>query len=111
MRPYDEPPTETVKASDARSHWSSVLDRVRRGEVRIVVERSGAPVAVLISPADLSRLLRVEAEWDAPFQALDETRSAFADVPPGELDNEVAAAVREAREQLRAEAVRGDGLC
>ena len=51
----------------------------------------------------LARLSRLEAEWDAPFKALDRTREAFRDVPADELEREIPKAVEEARAQLRAE--------
>ena len=103
MREREEPMTQTIKASEARSQWSSLLSRVYRREARVVVEKGGIPVAALISPDDLARLNRLEAEWDAPFQALDRTREAFRDVSAEELEREVPKAVEEARAQLRAE--------
>jgi prevent-host-death family protein len=95
--------TETIRASEAHAQWSQLLNRVSRRQVRMIVEKDGIPVAALISTADLERLARLEAEWDAPFRAIDQTRAAFSDVPDEELEREVAKAVTEARAELRAE--------
>ena len=64
---------------------------------------AGIPVAAIISPDDWERFQRFEAEWDAPFAALDRTRDAFKDVPEEELERQVRQGVTEARAQLRAE--------
>lgn len=44
------PPTETVmKLTDTKQQLSQIINRVARGETRVVVEKSGLPVAVIIS--------------------------------------------------------------
>jgi prevent-host-death family protein len=103
MREREQPKTQTMTVSEARSQWSQLLSRVFRRQARVVVEKSGIPVAAIISPEDLARFNRLEAEWDEPFKALDRTREAFRDIPAGELEREVPKAVEEARTQLRAE--------
>jgi prevent-host-death family protein len=57
-----EPMTKTIKASEARQQFSKVLNEVFRGESRVVVEKSGIPVAAIISASDFKRLARLEAE-------------------------------------------------
>ena len=44
---------ETVGAYEAKTHLSKLLDQVSRGE-RILIERHGAPLAIL-QPADASK--------------------------------------------------------
>lgn len=41
---------------DVRDHFSEVVDRVELHHERVTVTRNGRPVAVLISPEDLSAL-------------------------------------------------------
>lgn len=41
---------------DVRNHFSDVVDRVELHHERVTVTRNGRPVAVLISPEDLSAL-------------------------------------------------------
>ncbi len=55
-----EPMTQTINASDARQHWSELLNKVFRKETRVIIEKSGIPVAAIISAEDLERLNRFE---------------------------------------------------
>ncbi len=83
-----QPMTQTMKASDARQHFASVLNRVFRKETRVVVEKSGIPVAAIVSADDLKRLDRLERERAERFGVIDEIRSAFAGVPDEEIERE-----------------------
>ncbi len=96
-----EPMTQTMNASEARQRWSATLNRVFRREARVVVEKSGIPVAAIVSMDDLERLKWLEEAREAQFQALDDARAAFRDVPDEELEAEVRAALGRAREELR----------
>jgi len=72
-------------------------------EARIIIEKSGIPVAAIVSTADVERLERLERERLADFSIIDEIQQAFGDVPDQELEQEVARAVREARGAIRAD--------
>lgn len=98
-----EPMTKTMKASEARQQWSTLINQVFRRETRVLVEKSGIPVAAIISASDLELLKRMEAQRAERFKALDETREAFKDVPDAELEQEVARAVTETRRKRREE--------
>ncbi len=93
----------TVTASAARRQWSELVNAAAGGEARIVVEKSGAPVAALISFRDLEWLRFYERKREEDFKAIDHIRAAFADVPDDELEREVEKAVAEARAELRRE--------
>ena len=93
--------TQTIKASDVRQQWSEVLNKVFRKETQVIVEKSGIPVAAIISTEDLARLHRLEAQRQKDFAILDEMRDAFKDVPPDELEREVANAVASVRQEHR----------
>ena len=97
------PTTQTMKASDARQQFSDVLNRVYRHETRVVVERSGIPVAAIVSAEDLARLDHYDQERAARFAGLSRISEAFADVPVEELEREVERAVAETRARARAE--------
>lgn len=103
MRERDVPTTQTLKASEVRSQWSRLLTQVARRQARVLVEKSGIPVAAIIAPEDLARLTRLEAERAARFAVIDQIRDAFKDTPDAELEREIPKAVAEARAQLRAE--------
>lgn len=49
-----------LSATEVRASWSSTAARVAQQQVRVIVERYGMPEAVIISPMDFRRLLRVE---------------------------------------------------
>lgn len=47
--------TQTIPVSQARQKFGELINRVYRQQVRIIVEKSGIPVAALVSLADLER--------------------------------------------------------
>ncbi len=100
-----EPVTRTIKSSEARQQWSQLLNRVFRQGTRVIVEKSGIPVAAIISATDLERLTELEAQRAERFKALDATRKAFERVPDEELEAEVVRAVAAARRPRRKERV------
>jgi prevent-host-death family protein len=93
--------TKTIKASVAGQQFSQLLNDVFRGENRVVVEKSGIPVAVIISAEGFKRLTLLEAERNKDFAILDELRDAFKDVPAEEIEREVARALSEVRKENR----------
>lgn len=96
--------TQSLPLSDVTSQLSSVVDRVARGQSRVIVERDGIPVAAFISVQDLARLEQFERERSERFRILDEIGAAFADVSADELEAEVARALEEVRSHRRGEA-------
>jgi prevent-host-death family protein len=91
-----------MSASETRQHFSEVVNRVYRGEERILIERSGIPVAAVVSARDLERLEEYERQRDDAFKIIDTFREAFKDVPAEEIEREAARSVAEARDELRA---------
>ncbi len=89
--------TQTMKASDVRQQWSQTLNKVFRKETRVVVEKSGIPVAAIVSAEDLAWLQELDARRDELFRAIDETQAAFADVPEEELEQEIRKAIANVR--------------
>jgi len=53
-------PTVTVTVADAKNHFSDLLRRAEYGGERVIVERHGKPVAVIVSTDDLKRLESLE---------------------------------------------------
>jgi len=93
--------TKTIKASVARQQFSKVLTDVYRTENRVLVEKSGIPVAAIIPAKDLQRLTQLEAERNNDFAILDEMREAFKDIPAEEIEREVAKAISQVRKENR----------
>jgi PHD/YefM family antitoxin component YafN of YafNO toxin-antitoxin module len=102
MREID-PTTQAMTVGDAQENWSQVIGAVSRRQKRVLLENEGVPVAALVSPEDLERLRRYDAEREAAFGVLDRIADAFADVPADELEREVERAISEARADLRRE--------
>jgi prevent-host-death family protein len=94
---WREPVTETINVTEARRGWSRLLDRVFKREARVIVEKSGIPVAAIISIQEYEFFLDMKARREERFKILDEMRAAFADVPPEEIEREVAKAIAEGR--------------
>lgn len=73
---------ETVAVSEARQNFSSLLNSVFRSKNRVVIEKSGIPVAVLVSTEDFERLQRLDEEKARRFALVEEFRKPFEGIPP-----------------------------
>ncbi|MDE2817631.1 MAG: type II toxin-antitoxin system prevent-host-death family antitoxin [Chloroflexota bacterium] len=91
-----------VKASEARQQLSGLLNEVFDKKTRVIIERSGIPVAAFVSPSDLAHLERIEAERQERFRILAQMREPFTGVPSEEIEREVARAIEEVRRENRA---------
>jgi prevent-host-death family protein len=103
MTKQEKSTNKIVKATEARDRLPQLLNSVYRGEGRVVVERSGIPVAAIVSPQDLAALDRLDAQRAELADVLAEMREAFKDVPQEEIEEETNKAVAEVRAQMRAE--------
>ena len=90
-----------MKASDVRQQWSQLLNNVFRNQDRIVVERSGIPVAAVISVDDLQRFNKLEEQRAQRFMVLDRIGETFRDVPEKEIEIEVKKATSQVRTEKR----------
>jgi prevent-host-death family protein len=100
MRP-PEPPTERINVTEARRGWSGLLNRVFRRESRVVIEKSGIPVAAIIPYWEYEFFLHLKARRDERFKAIEELSEPFKDVPPEEIEREVTKAIAEIRAENR----------
>ncbi len=98
----------TVKASEARQNLSGLINEVFDRKNRVIIERSGIPVAAVVSPADLAYLEKMEAEREERFRVLSEMREPFEGVPSEEIESEVERAIAEVRREKRAKASAGE---
>jgi len=98
-----KPVTQTMSASETRQNFSDVVNRVYRGEERVVIERSDIPVAAVVSAQDLERIKSIERRFVEGFKALDDIGRAFKDIPSEEIEREAAKALAEIRAEMRAE--------
>lgn len=84
-----KPETRTMKISDVRSQFNALTNDVYRTHDRVIVEKNGIPVAVLVSPDDLRVLARDEEIRERGWAAVERIGAAFADVPEEEILREI----------------------
>ncbi|MDQ3695327.1 MAG: type II toxin-antitoxin system Phd/YefM family antitoxin [Chloroflexota bacterium] len=93
-----------MKISEVKNQLSSLVNEVYRKEKRVLVEKSGIPVAALVSADDLRRLNQLDRAWDERTKAIERFSQAFADVPTAEAEAAVARIIAERRQRRAAEA-------
>jgi prevent-host-death family protein len=95
--------TRAVKLTEARSTFSSIVNEVYRDHNRVVIEKSGIPVAAIVSVTDLERLDRLDVQRAADNEILNRFASHFANFSTEELEAEVAKAIAEVRAEYAPE--------
>ncbi|MGE3797873.1 MAG: type II toxin-antitoxin system Phd/YefM family antitoxin [Thermomicrobiales bacterium] len=93
--------TQTMKISEVKTHLNSLVNKVYREESRVLVEKSGIPVAALVSAADLARLDRLDRERAERFAVLDEMRETFDGETPEATERETDRITAEIRDENR----------
>ena len=91
------PTTETMKISDVKQGLNALVNRVYRRETRVLIEKSGIPVAAIVSARDLQRLEQLDRKWAEGERVLREFAAGFADQSPEDIEREVAKAIAEVR--------------
>lgn len=93
--------TETMSASETRKRFAETLNRVRETDVRIVVEKSGIPVAAVV-PLDVLRDAEDrEQRRQEAIDSLKRAQAGFLDVPDEEAEREIAKALDEIKQEQR----------
>ena len=82
-----------VGALEAKRDRSRVIRRAFGGEVRIVVEKDGIPVAGIVSADDIERLAALDARWADGHEVLKRFGRAFRDQAAEKIEEAVAQAV------------------
>lgn len=80
----------TISTGSLRQHLADTLNRAERSKDRIVVERNGRPVAVIVPVEDLDALEALEDADDA--QAADDARAEGGARPLADVLREIDAA-------------------
>ncbi len=96
-----QPVVETMTVSQARQQFSETLNRVYKGEARVIIEKSGIEVGAIVSPADMKKLERLDANRDRLLQAMENLQANFSDLNPEELDQEIEKAIAEVKAERR----------
>ncbi len=98
-----QPVTQSMPISQVRAQLNTLVNAVYGKESRILVEKSGIPIAAIVSPRDLERLVRLDEERKRDFEAIAAIGEAFRDVPIEELEEKLTEALEEVRSEMRAE--------
>ena len=93
--------TQTLNASDVRSNWSQLINKVFRNQSRLIVEKSGIPVAAIIPMQDLARFTQLEEQRKERFKVIDRMREAFENIPDEEIEKKISKAINEVRAEKR----------
>ena|SRR5215218_5692724 len=98
-----QPETQTINASEVRQNFSSVINRVARDEARVIVEKSGVPVAVIVPARELRWLEEIDADLAERRRIVEAMRAPFRGIPAEEIEREAEKAWAEVRAEMRAE--------
>lgn len=90
---------KTVPALEARTQFGQIMKEVRRGRVRVLVQKSGIPMVGIISAEEFQRLI---AERDARFEVIDRIRRRLPSIPDAEVQRDVREALKQVRRRRRA---------
>lgn len=94
---------DVMSASEVRQHFGDVVNRVARGEGRVIVEKHGAPAVGIVSMDDMRRLRNRDAEMEARRKLVEAFREPFKDIPDEELEAEIEKALAEVKEDRKRE--------
>ncbi len=95
------PVTETKTVSEARRTFSETLNRVRESDVRVVVEKSGIPVAAVVPMSVLREADDRERRRQEAMEALRQAQAGFTGVSEEEAEREIAKALDEIKQEQR----------
>ncbi|MBA2469734.1 MAG: type II toxin-antitoxin system Phd/YefM family antitoxin [Chloroflexia bacterium] len=101
MSEPDSPELRVMSASEVRQHFGDVVNRVARGECRVIVEKHGAPAVGLVSMDDIRRLRSQDELFERRASLVERVRAHFDDVPDAELEREIEQAFDEMRQERR----------
>jgi prevent-host-death family protein len=90
---------KTVPALEARTQFGRILKDVQGGQVRVLVEKSGVPMAGIISAQEFQQLIM---EREARFEVVDRIRRRLPSVPERETLRDVREALKHVRRRRRA---------
>lgn len=88
---------QTKSLEEFKSDPQGSIEQVIHSEARIMVQKDGVALAVLISVADLDELQQLESERDRDFAVLEEIRETFKDIPAEEIEREAEISIQNMR--------------
>ena len=91
--------TKTIPALEARTQLGRIMREVQRGQLRVLVEKSGVPMVGIISADEFQRVI---AERETRFEVVDRIRRRLPSVPDAAIQQDVREALKEVRRRRRA---------
>ena len=91
--------TKTIPALEARTQLGRIMREVQRGQLRVLVEKSGVPMVGIISANEFQRVI---AERETRFEVVDRIRRRLPSVPDAAIQQDVREALKEVRRRRRA---------
>jgi PHD/YefM family antitoxin component YafN of YafNO toxin-antitoxin module len=88
-----------MKVSDVRSGLNKLVNAVHRNETRVLVEKSGIPVAGLVTPENLDLLADLDVNLAERRRVLEAMRASFREVPGEEIEHETDRIIKKMREE------------
>jgi hypothetical protein len=87
--------------SVVKSRLNSIVNAIYRNEMRILVEKSGIPVAGIVPIADMQRLARLDELDREAGEILEAMRAPFDDIPAKEIERQTERIIAENRKEDR----------
>ena len=87
--------TIRMGAREARNNFSDLIGRVHYGGDTVIIERNGKPMVAMVSMDFYER--------NQAFAVIDQFRRDLPDIPPEEVERDVAEAIAAVRAAKRAE--------
>jgi prevent-host-death family protein len=88
---------KTMKLSEARGTFSSLVNDVFRNQKRVIVEKSGIPVVAVVSISDLKLLERFDEDRRSRAALLEGYSRQFDEYSLEKIEAEVTKAIAEDR--------------
>jgi prevent-host-death family protein len=101
MATRPRPVEKVMNVTDTKQQFSKVLNEVARGESYVVVEKSGAPVAAIISPRELEEYRHLKNRDNEDRERIEKNLRAFSDAFRDVPEEEFQRALDEARREYR----------
>ena len=97
-----------VDVKDARALFDEMLSASGKIDARVVIERDGVPIGVMIPVEELRALTRLDEQIARRLRILDDFRAGFAGIPHEEIEREAAKALAEVDAERAARRARGE---
>lgn len=98
--------SQTLSVKDVREQLSELVSSVVYGDQKVVITKSGKPVAALVTYEDYEKIMNPaklysKEEWDKGFSLADKARTNTKDYSQEEVEQAIDQTVSEVRQSKR----------